>query len=452
MRKHARSAAAGDHGQAPGHARSRGASRASRPVRPVGSSASAGGPAVAPAPGFPAIAPNRVVELGGGSPAPARAPRTCGRCRGTVDPGAQFCKFCGAPLADAEPAVERPPVVARPADVAPLLPHERLELPKAAPNATPPQPAEALVRPATAPTPAVAPPATSPPAQPAQPAQPVQPSAPRALTRGRLVVIAKSGADGPSYPVGDTLDIGRTEGNVVVGEDPYLSPRHVRIAWTGTKLVLRDLASTNGVYLRLSPARDMNAVRRTPGGRGAHPEAEASSEVAVPLQDQDLILVGQQVLKFEVVPNSFDAGLGPAVEHSTLLFGSPAAPRYARLGQRTVEGITRDVYYVRKMETVLGRESGDIVFTEDPFLSRRHAAVRVLGRDGAPLAPSAKPTAEGEIQFALVDLGSSNGTFLRIRGEVDLVSGDHFRVGQQLFRIDFEAPGQRAGDDGVRAG
>lgn len=420
---------------------------------------------------FPAIAPNRVVELGGGAPAPTRAPRTCGRCRGTVDPGAQFCKFCGAPLADAEPAIERPPVVARAPDVAPLLPHERLELPKPAQNAqngatTPVQAKpDPVARPATAPTPAVAPtspPAASPPLQPVQPAQPAQaaqpqpsaplPSASRALTRGRLVVIAKSGADGPSYPVGDTLDIGRTEGNVVVGEDPYLSPRHVRIAWTGTKLVLRDLASTNGVYLRLSASRDMNAVRRNAGGRTAPQEADASGEVAVPLHDQDLILVGQQVLKFEVVPNSFDAGLGPAVEHSTLLFGSPAAPRYARLGQRTVEGITRDVYYVRKMETVLGRESGDIVFTEDPFLSRRHAAVRVLGRDGAPLAPSAKPNPEGGVQFALVDLGSSNGTFLRIRGEVDLVSGDHFRVGQQLFRIDFEAPGQRAGDDGVRAG
>lgn len=433
---------------------------------------------------FPAIAPNRVVELGGGAPAPMRAPRTCGRCRGTVDPGAQFCKFCGAPLADAEPAIERPPVVARTPDVSPLLPHERLELPKPAPstsngngngNGAPPAlaKAEPVARPATAPTPAVAP--TSPPvvaaqailpaqadrpAQPVAQVPPVQSPVARALTRGRLVVIAKSGADGPSYPVGDTLDIGRAEGNVVVGEDPYLSPRHVRIAWTGTKLVLRDLASTNGVYLRLSPSRDMNAVRRNAGGpagsgaggRGPHQEAEASGEVAVPLHDQDLILVGQQVLKFEVVPNSFDAGLGPAVEHSTLLFGSPAAPRYARLGQRTVEGITRDVYYVRKMETVLGRESGDIVFTEDPFLSRRHAAVRVLGRDGAPLPAGAKPTASDGVQFALVDLGSSNGTFLRIRGEVDLVSGDHFRVGQQLFRIDFEAPGQRAGDDGVRAG
>jgi len=94
--------------------------------------------------------------------------------------------------------------------------------------------------------------------------------------------------------------------------------------------------------------------------------------------------------------------------------------------QRTVEGITRDVFYIRKTETVLGRESGDVVFTEDPFLSRRHAALRLLSRDGA--TP----------KFALVDMGSSNGTFLKTRADVELSPGDHFRVGQQLFRVDFD--------------
>jgi pSer/pThr/pTyr-binding forkhead associated (FHA) protein len=240
-------------------------------------------------------------------------------------------------------------------------------------------------------------------------------------------VIAKSGADGPSYPFGDVIDVGRTEGHVVVAEDAYLSPRHVRLAFSGGKLLLRDLGSTNGVYLRLAPSRDMNAARRS--------ASDGPGETAVPLEDQDLILVGQQVLRFEVLDEG-DTGLGAAAEHGTLLFGSPAAKRYARLSQRTVEGVTRDVYYVRKMETVLGRESGDVVFTEDPFLSRRHAAVRLLGRDRMPFAPTSKPSAADFGGFALVDLGSSNGTFLRIRKDVELRSGDHFRVGQQLFRVD----------------
>ena len=197
----------------------------------------------------------------------------------------------------------------------------------------------------------------------------------------------------------------------------------------GGRIILRDLGTTNGVYLRLAAARD------TSGGRGT------SGEVAVPLEDHDLILVGQQVLSFEILREP-DAGLGTASEHGTLLFGSPATKRYARLGQRTVEGVTRDVYYVRKMETVLGRESGDVVFTEDPFLSRRHAAIRALGRDGAPLDASSKASPSEIARFVLVDLGSSNGTFLRIRNEIELVAGDQFRVGQQLFRVDI--PGTSA--------
>jgi pSer/pThr/pTyr-binding forkhead associated (FHA) protein len=87
-----------------------------------------------------------------------------------------------------------------------------------------------------------------------------------------------------------------------------------------------------------------------------------------------------------------------------------------------VEGVTRDVYYPTREETVIGREVGDVVFTTDPFMSRRHAAIV---RDPATNT------------FSLKDLGSSNGTYLAIRGERELIPGDHVRVGQHLFRLDF---------------
>ncbi|MBX3227013.1 MAG: FHA domain-containing protein [Labilithrix sp.] len=410
---------------------------------PVAPAPVAPAPSPAPSPVAPAgeIAPMRVVPVSE-APKTVAEQRTCSRCRGLVDPGAQFCKFCGNPLASS---------LANETPAASLLPHERLDLPR--PNGSVvPQPKPAAAMPVPSPSP-IAPTPIAPSAMPNPPkygpppqvsgaaalaaaaAAPIAPApapigapspaaapAPAAAkpttpSRGRLVVIAKSGADGPSYPFGDSFDVGRTEGNVVVPEDPYLSPRHVRIVFQGGKLTLRDLGSTNGVYLRLAASRDTSPRR----GEGA--------EIAVPLTDQDMILVGQQVLRFDVLREG-EGGLGPASEHGTLLFGSPAAPRYARLCQRTVEGIARDVYYLRKTETVLGRESGDVVFTEDPFLSRRHAAVRVLSRDGAVQG--------GGARFALVDLGSSNGTFLKLRGDVELAPGDHFRVGQQLFRVDFD--------------
>ena len=109
------------------------------------------------------------------------------------------------------------------------------------------------------------------------------------------------------------------------------------------------------------------------------------------------------------------------MQHGTLLFGSPATPTRARLCQRTVDGIVRDVYHLFRDETVIGREAGDIVFTADPFLSRKHAVIR-----RNPV------TAE----FSLADLDSSNGTYVAIRHEVAVAHGDFVRVGQHLFRVD----------------
>ena len=91
------------------------------------------------------------------------------------------------------------------------------------------------------------------------------------------------------------------------------------------------------------------------------------------------------------------------------LFGSPAAPRYALALSAHGRGITRDVYYIpQDGDRAPDVKSGDVVFTEDPFLSRRHAALRVLSRRVAP-----------RLRSSLVDLGSSNGTFLKTRADVE---------------------------------
>ena len=148
--------------------------------------------------------------------------------------------------------------------------------------------------------------------------------------------------------IGSEVRIGREEGSVSLSADPYVSPQHMLITRHNGRFFVRDLESVNGVYLRL---------------RG--PE---------PLRHGDLVLMGLEVLRFELVSDA-EKGLGPATERGTRVFGSPAVPRYARLSQRTVEGVTRDVYYLSRDETVIGRESGDVVFTSDPFMSRRHASI-----------------------------------------------------------------------------
>ena len=227
------------------------------------------------------------------------------------------------------------------------------------------------------------------------PAQP-KPAAVQTVQPGaRLTTILEDGTDGPVYSLeADPTDLGREEGGIVLPNDPYLSPRHARFFRRGSTWFVRDLDSLNGIFVRL--ARPASLV------------------------DGDLLLAGLQVLKFALVSGAEQA-LGPAKQHGTLLFGSPIFPRYARLCQRTVEGVTRNVFYLHKNETTVGRESGDIVFTDDPFLSRRHLVIR-------------RDTARGT--FTVEDLGSVNGTYLAIHGEVALENGAQIRLGQHLFRFD----------------
>jgi pSer/pThr/pTyr-binding forkhead associated (FHA) protein len=231
------------------------------------------------------------------------------------------------------------------------------------------------------------------------------PSVSRPIDAGaRLVTLLKDGSEGRAIALADKpIDLGAREGDVTLPDDPYLSSRHARIECRGSDYTLRDLDSVNGVYVRL----------RDP----------------VALHDGDVVLIGQQVLRFELLRDA-EMPLGPAWQRGVLVFGTPEVARFARLVQYTTEGIGRDVHYLFRDETVVGRENGDIVFTDDPFISRRHAAIR------------ADATRKS---FELHDLGSSNGTAIRIRGEHLLKDGDQFRIGRHLFRFESGLFGGHAG-------
>ncbi|HVJ92837.1 MAG TPA: zinc ribbon domain-containing protein, partial [Labilithrix sp.] len=66
---------------------------------PVAASKAPAGASAAPIPSpANAIVPVGVVNLANGTT--TSSPRTCARCKGSVDPAAQFCKFCGSALTD----------------------------------------------------------------------------------------------------------------------------------------------------------------------------------------------------------------------------------------------------------------------------------------------------------------------------------------------------------------
>jgi pSer/pThr/pTyr-binding forkhead associated (FHA) protein len=313
----------------------------------------------------------------------APAPISCPRCGADSEPGMRFCRECGAGL-DGTSQAPPQPLLSSCARCGSARDSEALFC----------RHCGASFKDAGSPLSGFTPP------------QSAHPAAALSLAPGtpRLVTLLKDGSEGRSIPLAEgDADIGASEGDITFPDDPYLSPRHARVTCRAGAYSVRDLDSVNGVYVRLRQ------------------DAE--------LRDRDMMLVGQQVLRFELLSDG-ELPLGPAFQRGVMVFGTPEAARFGRLVQYTTEGVARDIHYLFRDETVIGRENGDIVFTDDPFLSRRHAALRVdhAGR-----------------RFTLHDLGSSNGTALRIRGEHVLRDGDQFRIGRHLFRFEAGAAGGRGG-------
>ena len=70
------------------------------------------------------------------------------------------------------------------------------------------------------------------------------------------------------------------------------------------------------------------------------------------------------------------------------------------------------------MRAAVVREHGDINFPEDGYVSGMHA--RLVARDN---------------RVYLSDMGSSNGTFMKVSGGRDLPNNSYILLGQQLFRL-----------------
>ena len=134
------------------------------------------------------------------------------------------------------------------------------------------------------------------------------------------------------------------------------------------------------------------------------------------LEDGAVMLIGRQLLRFNLLRLS-ESKPGQLTQHGVSLFGSPMRETWGRISQMLPSGGIRDVRHLFGSEMVIGREDGELVFREDEFLSRRHAALRWQNK-----------------QCVLCDLGSSNGTFLRISEPANLSEGDFLRIGDQMFR------------------
>jgi pSer/pThr/pTyr-binding forkhead associated (FHA) protein len=209
----------------------------------------------------------------------------------------------------------------------------------------------------------------------------------------KLITIDQSGREGMTFTIknGETI-CGRVNGIILFFDDPYVSPTHCKFSFYGGQLKVTDQGSLNGVYVRVKQERE--------------------------LLDGELIRVGRQLFRFESMRMAAFQ-IKKAEGDDSRIWGSPAPTAFGRLIQILDDGRTGEIRLLTGERCQLGREVGDIVMPTDGFISGRHCVFTHV---------------EGKAM--LTDLGSSNGTYIRVRQEADVAHGDFVLVGNQMLRVE----------------
>ncbi len=222
---------------------------------------------------------------------------------------------------------------------------------------------------------------------PPPPPEPAPAPAPRPLAR--LIIIQPDGSEGERLDLfeGERI-LGRGDGTPL-GSDPFLSPEHARVRVAASGVTVEDVGSLNGVFVRVVAPTE--------------------------LLDGAELRMGQELLRFRnlrptpaALPESGD----------TLPLTSPAPDAWGHLERVIAPEVSSHAWLLSNPSVAIGRDVGDITFREDGFVSGRHA--RLFHQDGRAFVE---------------DLGSSNGTYLRLRGARTLQAGELILIGQQVVRL-----------------
>lgn len=185
---------------------------------------------------------------------------------------------------------------------------------------------------------------------------------------------------------GETLPIGRAEGTPW-DEDAYLDGHHGSLTPLVEGIRAEDHDSLNGIYVKL--------VDRTE------------------IQSGDQFRVGQELLLYEDLPEP------TPTEDGTERMGSPNPGYWGRLSLLVEPSVASQAYAIEGEGITIGREVGDITFPHDGYVSGSHC--RIVGDDAGVF---------------LEDLGSSNGTYMRVRSGAILPYGSLVLIGQKLFQLE----------------
>ncbi len=207
---------------------------------------------------------------------------------------------------------------------------------------------------------------------------------------GSVAVTMADGQRGPTYPIGllEKTTVGRETGQMTFPDDPHMSPSHVELDGRGGALLVTDLGSLNGVFVRVT------------------------DPVVVPTGGT--MIIGHQYLRARPVE------LKPPVVNAdgTRLVGSDAPAVLWALERMMTTGVVRDTYALPGPFRTVGRDGADINFPHDDFVSAKHA--RLAPREDGVL---------------LTDLESSNGCWYRMLEPTLLRHGAQILVGRTRLTL-----------------
>ena len=208
----------------------------------------------------------------------------------------------------------------------------------------------------------------------------------RPQPRCLLTLIRPDGSEGGTHDlrIGENK-IGRNYGSIFEN-DGYLSPVHADLMVTPPTALVRDLGSLNGVFVKMTGEEE--------------------------IQPGQILRIGQELIRFELVNPPEPTADG------TEIMGSPNPGYWGRLTVIIGNSVDGAAFPLLGENITMGRERGEINFPDDGYVSGLHARLTI--RDG---------------RVFLVDLGSSNGTFVKVNGERGLTNESFVLLGQQLFRL-----------------
>jgi len=210
--------------------------------------------------------------------------------------------------------------------------------------------------------------------------------------KAKLILIRGEGVEGLSYQLNAEQHVVGRAGQLVFPDDPFVSPKHANFFYRNGKLVVRDEASLNGVYLR---------VRGT-----------------VELGSGDFFLAGEQVFRVDITPKLNDSP-GP---DGTYFYSSPKHQSPFRIVQMLQGGAPGMTVCARGPSLQIGREGGDLNFPSDLYMSASHCRLE-----------------DSSGKMILTDLNSRNGTYVRLKEERELGHGDYVFIGRKLLRVEITA-------------